>query len=372
MKILIVNTGSTSIKLDVVEIDGHETKPVRAEHYVANDHDPAALLNPFLASTEALDAVVHRVVHGGSDLLESCVIDEETEREIEMLSELAPLHNPLALRWIRACRKHLNTPQVGVFDTAFYATMPAVARSYAVPHSLATRFGIHRYGFHGIAHRAMWQRWCELRPDLHGGGRLISVQLGGGCSITATRNGVPQDTAMGFSPTEGLVMATRCGDIDPGAIVHLMRNKKMAPEMVEQLINAQSGLLGLSGKSADMRDLINETDTQAELAVEMYCYRLRKYVGAYQTVLGRADGIMFGGGVGEHSPQVRDRVLSEMQWCGIELDADANRQAISGEARISTNDSRVDIRVLPVDEAALLAEEAYLVLKGEKKESHHD
>jgi acetate kinase len=177
---------------------------------------------------------------------------------------------------------------------------------------------------------------------------------------------------MGFSPTEGLVMATRCGDIDPGAIVHLMRNKKMAPEMVEQLINAQSGLLGLSGKSADMRDLINETDTQAELAVEMYCYRLRKYVGAYQTVLGRADGIMFGGGVGEHSPQVRDRVLSEMQWCGIELDADANRQAISGEARISTNDSRVDIRVLPVDEAALLAEEAYLVLKGEKKESHHD
>lgn len=310
MRILVVNTGSTSIKLGVAEIENGTSNPIRAERYEKNDHDPDALLKQFLSGIESLDAVVYRVVHGGSDLVESCVIDEKTERAIEALSELAPLHNPLALCWIRACRRHSNAPQVAVFDTAFCAAMPAVAKAYAIPQTVAARFGIRRYGFHGIAHRAMWRRWCELRADLPAGGKLITVQLGGGCSITATRNGLPQDTSMGFSPTEGLIMATRCGDIDPSAIVHLMRDKAMSPGMLEQLINTQSGLFGLSGKSADMRDLIDEADTPAQLAVEMFCYRLRKYIGAYLMVLGGADGIVFGGGVGEHMPQVRDRVLT--------------------------------------------------------------
>lgn len=372
MKILAVNTGSTSIKLDVVEIGSDTSSPIHTARHETYVHDADALLKEFVSGAGHIDAVVHRVVHGGSDLVQSRVIDEETERTIEALSELAPLHNPLALRWIRACRKRLRAPQVAVFDTAFHDAMPAVAKFYAVPPTVAAQSGIRRYGFHGIAHQAMWRRWCELRPDLPDGGRLITIQLGGGCSITAIRHGRPQDTSMGFSPAEGLVMATRCGDIDPGAVVHLMRNEGMSPEMVEQLINTQSGLLGVSGMSADMRDIIDETDTQAQLAVKMYCYRLRKYIGAYQAVLGGADGIVFGGGVGEHMPEVRYRTLDGMHWCGIEIDAELNRQARGGEARISADNSSVDIRVVPVDETAILADEARRVLHSQDKGYRHD
>lgn len=366
MKILVVNIGSTSIKLDALEIENGSLRPVHTARHQTNGHDVAALLQQFFYGAGHIDAIVHRVVHGGSDLVESRVIDAETERMIEALGQLAPLHNPLALHWIRDCRGRLDVPQVAVFDTAFFAAMPVVARSYAIPPATAAESGIRRYGFHGIAHRAMWQRWCELRPDLPDGGKLITVQLGGGCSITAIRNGLPQDTSMGFSPTEGLVMATRCGDIDPGAIVHLIRNRNTSPGMVEHLINEKSGLIGISGKSADIRDLVDQPDAQAQLAVEMYCYRLRKYIGAYQTVLAGADGIVFGGGVGEHIPEVRDRALEEMQWCGIRIDAEANRRCSGCEARISTDDSRVDVRVLPVDEAAMLANEACRVLKSEE------
>jgi acetate kinase len=371
VKIFVVNTGSTSIKLDVLETEDGTRHPVHSARHQTNGHDVETLLKQFFCDAGHIDAAVHRVVHGGSDLVESRVIDEETERMIEALAALAPLHNPLALRWIRDCRRLLDVPQIAVFDTAFFAAMPVVAKSYAIPPAVAAQFGIHRYGFHGIAHRAMWLRWCELRPDLPDGGRLITVQLGGGCSITATRHGLPQDTSMGFSPAEGLVMATRCGDIDPGAIVHLLRNKSISPGLIEHLINEKSGLTGLSGRSADIRDLIAEPDARARLAVEMYCYRLRKYIGAYQVVLGGADGIVFGGGVGEHMPQVRERTLRDMQWCGIKIDADANRRGSGGEARISTNDSRVDVRVSTVDEAAILAGEACRVLKSEE-EKHHD
>lgn len=324
------------------------------------------MLQGFLSGVAPPDAVVHRVVHGGSELVVSRVIDADTVSAIEALGSLAPLHNPVALRWIHACRRQLKAPQVAVFDTAFFSALPDVARRYAIPPERAEEFGVRRYGFHGIAHQAMWQRWCELRPDLSAGGKLISIQLGGGCSITAIRNGAPQDTSMGFSPAEGLVMATRCGDIDAGAIFHLIRNKEMTAEMVEQLINTQSGLLGLSGKSADMQDLIDSPAAGPRLAVDMYCYRLKKYISAYQAVLGGADGIVFGGGVGEHMPQVRARTLDNMQWCGIEIDAAANRRAQGDEMQISATGSRVDIRVLPVDEAAILVSEACQVLRREK------
>jgi acetate kinase len=369
MKILVVNTGSTSVKLDALEVDQDAVQSLRAERLAGGEHDPDEPLDAFLAAAGPLDAVAHRVVHGGQDLVESRELNAGIETRIEQLAELAPLHNPQALRWIRACRRHLNKPQVAVFDTAFFAAMPAVSRRYAVPREWESHYGIRRYGFHGIAHRAMWQRWCALRPDLPAGGRLITLQLGGGCSITAIQNGAPLDTSMGFSPAEGLVMATRCGDIDPGAILHLMRRGVMTPNAVEHGINEQSGLLGLSGTSAELRELVEDNAPQARLAVALYCYRIRKYIGAYQMVLGGVDGIVFGGGVGEHMPGVRARVLADLQWCGIQLDTEANQRAVGAEARISSDTSGVDVRVVPVDEAGILAREAYGVLSRQERRS---
>lgn len=366
MRILTINTGSTSIKLDAFDADGSGADPVQKGRYRPGEGSPESLLETFLSKVgkDTIDAAVHRVVHGGAELVETCLIGDDTEKTIERLAEIAPLHNPIASRWIRASRQLLDVPQVAVFDTAFYARMPETASHYALPPALFEQHAVRRYGFHGIAHCAMWRRWRALRPDLPEGGRLISLQLGGGCSITAVKKGVPQDTSMGFSPVEGLVMASRSGDIDPSVIFYLMRHQGLTPEAVEQLLNKHSGLLGLSEKSADMPDLIDDPDPKCRLAVELYCYRARKYIGAYQAVLGGVDGIVFGGGVGEHMPEVRARILTGMQWCGIELDDEANGNALGQEARIDGVNSRVDIRVLPVNEAGLLIEEAYAMLQG--------
>jgi acetate kinase len=365
VKILTVNTGSTSVRLGVV--DSITAGTGHAAHYRSTGHDPDELLGQFLAESGQVDAVSHRVVHGGDTLQESCILNSDIETAISALGELAPLHNPLAMRWIVACRERLGVPQVAVFDTAYFAALPAVASTYAIPQTLVLEHGIRRYGFHGIAHRALWQRWCELRPELPAGGRLVSIQLGGGCSITAIREGAPQDTSMGFSPVEGLVMATRCGDIDPAVIIHLLRSGGHSAEQLEQLINTQSGLLGVSAGSADLLELFDDPDPQAGLAAELYCYRLRKYIGAYLAVLGGADGIVFGGGVGEHVPEVREHTLAGMHWCGIRLDARANHAARGNEACISSSASEVDVRVLPVDEAAILAVEASRVLQGKQE-----
>lgn len=362
MKILAVNTGSTSCKLDLYHVDQQASEHIRSHHDAAEQVSPEQALKAIVPDASEIDAVVHRVVHGGRELVASCVIDNDIERKIEQLSQLAPLHNPVALQWIQASRRYLDRPQVAVFDTAYFANLPDAASNYALPRQTADELGVRRYGFHGIAHQAMWQRWCSLRPDLPQGGKLISVQLGGGCSITANMSGSPLDTSMGFSPAEGLVMATRTGDIDAGIIIQLIRQQNMTADSVEQLINEQSGLLGLSGKSADMRDIIDDPQPQSRVAVEAYCYRVRKYIGAYLAVLGGADGIVFGGGVGEHIPQVRSRILSHMAWCDIRVDKDANIKATGKEARIGTPDSAIDVRVIPVDEAAILVDEARALL----------
>lgn len=364
MRVLVINTGSTSVRLADVSVASQGSTSHRHEAHPAAPASARRLLERFVGGAEAPDAIAHRVVHGGSDLVDSRIIDADIESRIEALAELAPLHNPVALEWIRACRSILDKPQVAVFDTAFFAAMPAVARRYALGAEPTERYGIRRYGFHGIAHRSMWRRWCQLRPDLPRGGRLITVQLGGGCSITACCQGAAMDTSMGFSPAEGLVMATRCGDIDAAAILHLERRGGMSTEDVERLLNQESGLLGLSGTSADMRDLLNSPGEQARLAVDLYCYRVRKYIGAYQAVLGGADGIVFGGGVGEHAPSVRARSLAHLEWCGIRLDEAANERAVGVESRISSADSPVQAFVIPPDEAAILAEEAYAALAG--------
>ena len=248
-----------------------------------------------------------------------------------------------------------RVPQVAVFDTAFYARLPAVAATYALPRELAARHGLRRYGFHGLAHQALWSRWRELRPDVADGGRLISFQLGAGCSVTAVERGAARDTSMGFSPLEGLVMATRSGDIDPALVTYLQRVEDLSAEESERLLNERSGLLGISGVSGDMRKLLAADDPHARLAVELYCYRARKYLGAYMAVLGGADAILFGGGVGENAAGVRARILAGFEWAGIRLDAAENSAAAGREGRLSAVDSRMDAWVIPVDEARILA-----------------
>ncbi len=362
MLLLTINAGSSSLRMDLFEQIGSSLVRLNGVHHEgANKQDPS-LLEDFIASADAvkIKLIVHRVVHGGARLTSPCLIDDSVEAEIERLTPLAPLHNPAALAWIRLARRALaeQVPQVSVFDTAFYRSLPHVAATYALPHELCRRHGIRRYGFHGIAHRAMWQRWRELRPEVPEGGRIISIQLGSGCSITATAHGLPVDTSMGFSPLEGLMMATRCGDLDPSVITYLQQQAGLEAEAIERMLNNQSGLSGLSGESSDMRVLLNSDNPRARLAVDLYCYRVRKYIGAYLAVLGGADAIVFGGGVGENSAQVRVKILQDMEWIGVVLDSDRNKNAVGVEANVNAADSRIDVWVVPVDEASVMAREA--------------
>ena len=366
MVVLTVNTGSSSIKLAAFASDATGLRVCGAARYEADATDPCARLKAFMDQHAIAppQLIAHRVVHGGARLTSSHRVDAAVEAEIERLAPLAPLHNPVALNWIRACRAMWGTaaPQVAVFDTAFYAALPEVATTYALPQALSARHGLRRYGFHGLAHQAMCRRWQALRPDIEGGGCVISFQLGAGCSVTASERGIARDTSMGFSPLEGLVMATRSGDVDPGLVTYLQRMENLSAEEVAQLLNHDSGLLGVSGLSGDMRLLLTTDDPRARLAVALYCYRARKYLGAYLAVLGGADAILFGGGVGENAAAVRAGILDGLGWAGIHLDAVANQATTGREGRISTDDSRIQAWVIPVDEAHILAQEARAVM----------
>lgn len=366
MIVLTVNTGSSSVRLAAFAPAGESLSRRASGQFSGERDEPAAMLRAFLKDhgVGAVAVVAHRIVHGGARLAAPCRIDAAVEAEIERLAPLAPLHNPRALEWIRACRALFGaeTAQVAVFDTAFYATLPEVAATYALPRTLCARHGIRRYGFHGIAHQAMWRRWRELRPDIREGGRVISLQLGAGCSITAVRDGQAVDTSMGFSPLEGLVMATRPGDVDPGALTYLARAEGLSLDRLERLLNEEAGLLGLSGLSGDMRTLLDADDADARLAVEVYCYRARKYIGAYLAALGGADAILFGGGVGEHAPRVRAKILTGLGGLGIVPDPDANRAALGTEKCISRRSSETEVWVIPVDEAVPLAQAALAVM----------
>lgn len=364
MHILTVNAGSSSVRLALFErrADG-KLVAIAHEHLDATPEPSARLLADFLAASEA-DAVAHRVVHGGEQLVRSVLVDASVRAEIRRLAPLAPLHNPMALAWMRASDELLGpaVPQVAVFDTAFFADLPEVARTYALPRALAAKHGIKRFGFHGLAHQAMWRRWRRLRPDVPEGGRVISLQLGAGSSITAIRDGQPLDTSMGFSPLEGLVMATRSGDLDPMLVTYLERHESLAPAAMERLLDAESGLLGVSGMSGDMRVLLASREPAARLAVDLYCYRARKYLGAYLAVLGGADAVLFGGGIGERAPLVRERILNGMGWAGIALDPARNEIAAGAETQLSRDDSPTAVWVIPVNEATVLADEALAVL----------
>jgi acetate kinase len=368
MTVLTVNSGSTSIKLALYDASSADD-PVRlaAEHHSGRNLDAPALLRAFGAQMPSAPQVIaHRVVHGGTRFLRPARIDPEVLAAIAELSPLAPLHNPEALRWVAAARDVWGeqTPQVAVFDTAWFANLPRIAAEYALAARYGVDQGVRRYGFHGLAHESLWRRWCSSRPDLSRGGRLITLQLGGGCSIAAIEHGTPVDTSMGFSPLEGLVMETRSGDVDASIVPHLQRQLARTADQVIELLNGESGLAGLSGSDADPGRLVADPSPQAQFAIDLYCYRIRKYVGAYLAVLGGCDGIVFGGGVGEHVPGVRARALANLEWAGIVLDPVLNDAAREGEARISDRSATIAVHVATTDEERVLLRAAAALLRA--------
>jgi len=341
--------------------DGSTLRKLKEAHFPGDAESQSLLC--IKQDFQNVDAVVHRVVHCGTQFDTPQTIDPAVEAEIERLSLLAPLHNLRVLKWIRECRDiyGMNIKQIAVFDTSFYTHLPKVAAIYALPQKLSALHGLRRYGFHGIAHQALWQRWSIHHPENAKQGKIISLQLGSGCSITATTGGVPRDTSMGFSPLEGLVMSTRAGDLDPGVLLHLIRESGMSVEELNILLNQESGLYGLAG-SSDMRVLLASTDPAARVAIDLYCYRARKYIGAYLAVLGGVDAILFGGGVGENAVTIRESILTGLEWAGIKLDTSENKLTKEGERCINSSESKVEIWVIPVDESLILAESAVKML----------
>jgi len=322
-------------------------------------------------SAADIHAVGHRVVHGGELFSQSVLITDEVLKGIESCIDLAPLHNPANLRGIRAIRDLLGpqVPQVAVFDTAFHHSLPERSYLYAIPYHLFLRYRIRRYGFHGISHRFVAYRYRLLRGIARENANLVSLHLGNGCSAAAIRGGNSMDTSMGMTPLEGLVMGTRSGDVDPAILPLIASKEGLSLHEVETLLNKQSGLLGISGLTHDMQALLGEMkehdDRRAGLAVEMFCYRARKYIGAYLAAMGGADAIVFTGGIGENSPEIRAGICEGLQWAGLSLDENKNKAAVGREGLISSDGSRLAAYVIPADEELLIARDAVRCLFGE-------
>ena len=348
--ILVLNSGSSSLKYSLW--DGSRDVSKGTIHRV--DSMESALAEVFSAlGNVAVEAVGHRVVHGGGRFAEAVLIDSEVERAIDELGAIAPLHNPYALEGIRAARERFpGVPQVAVFDTAFHHTLPPRAHTYAVPDNL----GIRRYGFHGISHQYVSGRFAELVGKPPSELRAITCHLGNGCSMCAVERGRSIDTSMGFTPMEGLVMGTRCGDIDAGAVLHLLETKQTQATELRQILNSGSGLLGMSGISNDMREILDAAragNDQASAAVEVFCYRARKYIGSYLAAMNGADAIVFTGGIGENAPEVRDGICKDLDALGISLDHDANFSDHAGDRQIGFG--RVAVWVVRTREDLLIA-----------------
>ncbi len=396
MNVLAINCGSSTLKFQLVRTEGEErlahgivdriggtatidfsatVGEALREAASAADYGEATrrvldwLGHVGFAGQQGIDAVGHRVVHGGKRLVEPTLIDDEVVAAIEEVGELAPLHNGPALSAIRAARAALgpDIPMVATFDTAFHWDMPERASRYAIPADLAERHRIKRYGFHGLAHRYMVERYAEITSARLERTKLITLQLGAGCSATAVEGGRSVDTSMGFTPLEGLVMGTRSGDVDPSLAGYIARRENVRVEEVEGWLNTRSGLLGVSGRSGDMRELLDAEaagDERAALAVEIFCYRVRKYVGAYLATLGGSDAVIFGGGIGENASQVRARICAGMEWCGLVLDGDRNNAVVGQEAQISSDGSRLHVYVIAVDEAAIIVRDTVQCLRA--------
>ncbi|MBU2575046.1 MAG: acetate kinase [Elusimicrobia bacterium] len=324
-----------------------------------------------IRSLADIHAVGHRVVHGGEKFTKGALIDDKVIEQIQDTIDLAPLHNPANLKGIAAAGELLGpgVPQVAVFDTSFHSTLPETSYLYAIPYQLYRRYGLRRYGFHGTSHRYVAYRYRRLAGIPPEKVNILSIHLGNGCSICAIKAGESVDTSMGLTPLEGLVMGTRSGDIDPSIADFLHHKEGMTVSEIDSLLNKQSGLLGISGLTHDMRELLEEErekgDRRARLAVDIFCMRARKYIGAYLAGLGGADAIIFTGGIGENSAEVRRRICLGLDWMGLEIDVPRNEAAVNGkEGEISGVKSRLKAYVILTNEELLIARDTFRVVKG--------
>ena len=409
MNILVLNVGSSSLKFQLVDTDeariddNADRRLARGQieriggaavwTYRAGDGAPAKGSAPMRDHRAAIDhllgwmaddasgvpmsslaeigAVGHRVVHGGERFVHSVAVDDEVLRGIEENIELAPLHNPANLKGIQAVKGVLGPgiPQVAVFDTAFHHTLPDRAYLYAIPYSLYRRHRVRRYGFHGTSHRYVAFRYRQLTGKTREETRIVTLHLGNGASACAIAGGDSVDTSMGFTPLEGLVMGTRSGDLDPAVLDFIAEKEGLGLHEVELLLNKQSGLLGISGLTNDMRELLAEArehdDRRARLAIEIFCYRARKYVGAYLAALGGADALCFAGGIGENSPEVRAQICEGLEFLGVRMDGSANDSTVGGrEGKISPDGAAPQVWVIPTDEELLIARDTWRVVHG--------
>jgi acetate kinase len=409
MNVLVLNSGSSSLKFQIISTDLEQIKkeqddricrgevegiggeaivrirtgegasqtftaPLRdisqtldyLVRHIASDRSQIAAIK----SAVDIHAIGHRVVHGGELFKESTLIDDRVLKGIEDCIDLAPLHNPNNVKGILAARDLFgkDAPQVAVFDTSFHQSLPEQAYLYALPYHLYRRYRIRRYGFHGTSHRYVAFRYRALRGFGREQTNIITLHLGNGCSIAAIKAGSSVDTSMGMTPLEGLVMGTRSGDLDPAIVGVIARKEAMSASEVDTLLNTQSGLLGISGLTNDMRELQSELgehdDRRVRLAIEVFCYRAKKYIGAYLAAMDGADAIVFTGGIGENSVDVRERICAGMDWVGLRIDKKRNEETVGREGKITTDDSKLLAYVIPTDEELLIARDTVRVIRG--------
>lgn len=403
MKILVLNCGSSSVKYKLIDTalnttlaeggvekvglpdsfikfklaDGSKKvleMPIPDQRKAVND-----ILNILtdptygcIKSYDEIDAVGHRVVHGGEKFNKSVKIDDEVIEKIKECYDIAPLHNPVNMAGIEAITELMpGKEQVAVFDTAFHQTMPKEAYMYALPYDLYEKYAIRRYGFHGTSHRYVSRRVCEFLNVPYDKQRIITCHIGNGGSITAIKDGKSIDTSMGLTPVEGLMMGTRVGDVDPGALTFIMNKEHLDTKQLSNLINKKSGVLGISGISSDMRDIDNaiaEGNERAKLALDMYIYRIIKYIGAYAAVLNGVDIIVFTGGVGENQQPLRKAVCDHLTYLGVKIDDEVNAKSRGEEKLISTPESKIKIAVIPTDEELLIARDTEAIVNGRQPE----
>ncbi len=396
MKILVLNCGSSSIKyqlfdmklnnviakglVDKIGLKGSAIKhkrtgdsEVKLEGEILDHQQGIEYLLGILTSSKYgsienindINAVGHRVVHGAEDFSGSVKITDEVIEALEKASDLAPLHNPPNLKGIYAMKQLLpDVPQIGVFDTAFHQTMPEHSYLYAIPYVLYEKYKIRRYGFHGTSHKYVSAKACEILDVDIKKQKIITCHLGNGSSVAAIENGKSIDTSMGMTPTEGLMMGTRTGDLDPGALLYMASKEDTSIKYTSTLINKFSGLIGVSGVSSDMRDLeeaANNGNVRAALALDMFAYRVKKYIGAYAAALGGVDILVFTGGIGERDPETRKKILNNMEFLGIKTNPD-NLNIKGEEAILSSNDSKVTVMVVPTDEELMIARDTYEIV----------
>ena len=397
MKILVLNCGSSSIKYALYDMDSKTVMTSGGAERVGLDGsfvkvklangDKRQIMHDIPEHTEGvkfifslltdpeigvikdlkeIDAVGHRMVHGGEKFNKSVVLNDEVLKVFEECNDLAPLHNPANLKGVKAVQELMpGLPQVGVFDTAFHQTMPDYAYMYAVPYELYEKYGVRRYGFHGTSHRYVSQRVCDFLGVKAEDKKVITCHIGNGGSVAAVDGGKCVDTTMGLTPLEGVMMGTRSGDIDGGAVAFIQKKLGLDADGISDLLNKKSGVLGISGISSDMREIdaaAESGDPKAVLALAMYNYRIKKYVGAYAAAMGGVDIVVFTAGVGENQSSMRAEVCRNMEWMGIKLDEEKNKTVRGVEAVISAPDSKVTVVVIPTDEELMIASDTMALL----------